>query len=132
MKNRDHLDHSSVKLGRNTQETPKDKKTHDDAYALHPRDDIDRLYVSKKEEEDSPARINRTTITRKHEWKEKQLDGHFLRKTSEISHEKTWMWLTRGNLKRETESLLIAAQNNAMLFTEIPSDLLIHSKLTHK
>ena len=29
---------------------------------------------------------------------------------SDISHEKTWMWLRKGNLTRETESLLIAAQ----------------------
>ena len=27
---------------------------------------------------------------------------------------KTWMWRRKGNLMRETESLLIAAQNNAM------------------
>ena len=31
-----------------------------------------------------------------------------------ISDEKTWRWLRKGNLKRETESLLIAAQNNAI------------------
>ena len=29
-------------------------------------------------------------------------------------HDKTWSWLTKGNFKRETESLLIAAQNNAV------------------
>ena len=26
------------------------------------------------------------------------------KQTSEISHEKTWAWLRKGNLKRETES----------------------------
>ena len=31
-----------------------------------------------------------------------------------ISHKKTWTWLRKGNFKRETESLLIAAQNNAI------------------
>ena len=31
-----------------------------------------------------------------------------------IIHEKTWTWLRKGNFKRETESLLIAAQNNSM------------------
>ena len=31
-----------------------------------------------------------------------------------ISHDKTWTWLRKGNFKRETESLLIAAQNNAV------------------
>ena len=34
--------------------------------------------------------------------------------TSDISHEKTWMWLRKGKLQRETESLLIAAQNNTI------------------
>ena len=34
--------------------------------------------------------------------------------TSDISHEKTWMWLRKRNFKRETESLLIAAQNNTI------------------
>ena len=38
----------------------------------------------------------------------------FQRQTSEISHEKTWIWLKKGNLKKETESLLKAAQNNAI------------------
>ena len=31
-----------------------------------------------------------------------------------ISHQKTWTWLRKGNLTRETESLLIATQDNAM------------------
>ena len=42
----------------------------------------------------------------------KQLYGCLKRQISNISHEKTWMWVRKGNLKRETESLLIAAQNN--------------------
>ena len=31
-----------------------------------------------------------------------------------ISYQKTWIWQRKGNLKRETESLLIAAQDNAI------------------
>ena len=31
-----------------------------------------------------------------------------------ISHDKTWTRLRKGNFKRETESLLIAAQDNAV------------------
>ena len=31
-----------------------------------------------------------------------------------VSHDKTWTWLRKGNFKRETESLLIAAQNNTI------------------
>ena len=52
-------------------------------------------------------------ITRKQKWEEKQHYGRFKRLIN-ISHEKTWMWLRKGNFKRETESLLIAAQNNAI------------------
>ena len=31
-----------------------------------------------------------------------------------ISHQKSWTWLRKANFKRETKSLLIAAQNNAI------------------
>ena len=31
-----------------------------------------------------------------------------------MSHDKTWTWLKKGNFKRETESLLIAAQVSAI------------------
>ena len=44
----------------------------------------------------------------------KQFYRHFKRQINEISHEKTWTWLRKRNLKRETESLLIAAQNNVI------------------
>ena len=43
----------------------------------------------------------------------KQLHGRFERLINSITHEKTQTWLAKGNFKRETESLLIAAQNNA-------------------
>ena len=59
-------------------------------------------------------KTNRMTVTRKQKWEEKQLYGRFKRIISNISHEKTWTWLRKGNIKRETESLLIAAQNNAI------------------
>ena len=59
-------------------------------------------------------RNNRTTITRKQKWEEKQPCGRFKRLKSDTSHEKTWTWLRKRNLKRETESLRIAAQNNAI------------------
>ena len=44
----------------------------------------------------------------------KQLYGRFKGLINNISHQKTWTWLRKGNLKRETESLLIAAQDNAI------------------
>ena len=63
--------------------------------------------------------INRTKITRKIKREEKQLYEHFKRQTSEISNEKTWTWLTKGDLKRETESLLISVQKNEIRTTYI-------------
>ena len=53
-------------------------------------------------------------ITRKEKWEEKRLYGRFKRLINNISPEKSWTWLRKGNLKREKESLLKAAQNNAI------------------
>ena len=36
------------------------------------------------------------------------------RRTFKVTHKKIWTWLRKGNLKRETEFLLIAAQNNTI------------------
>ena len=57
---------------------------------------------------------NIMTITRKQKWEGKQLYGRFKRLINNISHDKTWTWLRKGNFKRETESLLMAAQNGAI------------------
>ena len=44
----------------------------------------------------------------------KQLYGRFKRLINNISHQKTSTGLRKGNIKRETESLLIAALDNAV------------------
>ena len=113
--------------------------------ALHPKDDVDRLYVSRKEggrgltnidaaiqrledyiekrggrliratrNNTDNMRTNRMAIIKKQKWEEKQLNEHLKRLISDVSHKKTWTWLRKGNLEKETESLLIAAQNNAI------------------
>ena len=60
------------------------------------------------------TKTKRMTITRKQNWKEKQLYGRFKRLISNISHEKTWTLQRKRNLQREIEFLLIAARNNAI------------------
>ena len=105
--------------------------------ALHPRDNVERLYIPRKEggrghvsikdsvdtsiqrlevyiekherglitaiRNDTDNTIdNRMIITRKQKWEGKQLYGQFKRLISNISHDKTWTWLRKGNLKRET------------------------------
>ena len=117
--------------------------------ALHPSNDVDRLYISRKQggrglasiehtidasiqrledyiekherglittiRVDTDKMINeRMTTTRKQEWEGKQRYGRFKRLINNISHQKTWTWLRKGKLKRETESLLIAAQHKAI------------------
>ena len=43
--------------------------------------------------------------------REKQLYRYFKQQTIEIAHEMIWTWLRRGNLKRESKSLLTVSQN---------------------
>ena len=66
---------------------------------------------------------NRLTITRKQKWEEKQFYERFKRLINNISPEKTWMWLRKGNFKRETESPLIAAENNAIRTNQIKASI---------
>ena len=44
---------------------------------------------------------NRMMITRKQKWEGKQLYGQFKRLIKNISDDKTWTWLRKGNFKRE-------------------------------
>ena len=54
-----------------------------------------------------------TRIT-KQKCEEKQMYQDFPRQTNKIAHEKTQTWPRKGNPKKETESLLIIARNNAI------------------
>ena len=62
---------------------------------------------------------NRMTMPWKQKWEEKQLYGRFKLLINNISLEKIWTWLRKGNFKRETKSLPIAAQNNAIRTNQI-------------
>ena len=47
------------------------------------------------------------------DWEEKVLYGQYLRQTKKIS-DQCWAWLQNGDLKRVTESLIVAAQNQSI------------------
>ena len=120
--------------------------------AFHPRDDVHRLYVGRKDggrglisieecvenavyglrgyaekskekllsaandwHEESEETVDdlkkRRAAERQEKWKEKQMHGQFIRQTKDIADEKSWAWLRNGTLKRETESLITAAQD---------------------
>ena len=38
----------------------------------------------------------------------------YFRQTKEVRSEQSWVWLQNGDLKRETESLIVAAQNQSV------------------
>ena len=48
------------------------------------------------------------------DWEEKVLHGQYLRQTEEVRSDQCWAWLQIGDLKRETESLIVAAQNQSI------------------
>ena len=110
--------------------------------ALQPRDDVNRLYISRKEggrgltsiEDSFDASIqqledfiqkhygglftairNDTDNTMEHRMTiTAKRYGRFKQLINNISHDKTWTWLRKRNFKRKTESLLIAARNSAV------------------
>ena len=119
---------------------------------LHPRGNVDRLYVARKEGvrdfisceecvnvevqnldnylseseecmlkfvagekglsemEDADAFKKRLKEEKRSQWLEKPLHGRFLKDTGKVSTERTWQWLKRGHLKKETEAMVCAAQ----------------------
>ena len=58
---------------------------------------------------------------RKNQYKEKPLHGQYVRSTEEIRDDKSWNWLKRGALKKETEGTLMAAQDQALRTNAIKS-----------
>ena len=48
------------------------------------------------------------------DWKEKVLHGQYLRQTKKVRSDRCWAWLQNGDLKREAESLIVAAQNQSI------------------
>ena len=123
--------------------------------ALHPKSDVDRLYIPRKEggrglisirdcvevvirglevyvhgsEErliqaasgdkidglEAASILKRSKIEKKlKDLEEKVLHGQYLRQTKEVRSDQCWAWLQNGDLKRETESLIVAAQNQSI------------------
>ena len=90
--------------------------------ALMHRDNIEkherRLITAIRNNTDNTIDDRMTTI-RKQTWEEKQPYGRFKSLINNISHQKIWTWLRKGNFNRETESFLIAAQDNAIITNHI-------------
>ena len=48
------------------------------------------------------------------DWEEKVLHGQYLRQTNEVRSDQCWAWLQNGDLKRETESVIVSAENQSI------------------
>ena len=48
------------------------------------------------------------------EREKKVLHGQYLRQTKEVRSDQCWAWLQNEDLKRETESLIVATQNQSI------------------
>ena len=122
--------------------------------ALHPKSDVDRLYIPIKERgrglisiedcvelairglelyvhgseerliqaatEDKIDGLEAASVLkgskkekRSEDWEE-ALHGQYLRQTKDVRSDQCWAWLQNGDLKRETESLIVAAQNQSI------------------
>ena len=123
--------------------------------ALHPKSDVDRLYILRKEggrglisiedcvelairglevyvhgsEErliqtarrdkidvlEAAGVLKRSKKERRLEYLEKKvLHSQYLRQTKDVRSDQCWAWLQNGDLQRETESLVVAAQNQSI------------------
>ena len=123
--------------------------------ALHPKSDVDRLYIPRKEGgrglisiedcvelaiRDLEVFVHRSEESliqaargdkidgleaasilkrskkekRLEDWEKKVLHGQYLRQTKEVRSDQCWVWLQNRDLKRETESLIVAAQNQSI------------------
>ncbi len=62
-----------------------------------------------------PKEYNRQRKEERHQdWRNKPLHGRFLRCTEEVASSKSWNWLKSGELKKETEGLITAAQDQSL------------------
>ena len=74
-----------------------------------------RNVVRSIREEESPAAVKKQIREKKMEsWRKKALHGQFLRETGDLPEVERWTWLRDGSIKRETETLILAAQEQSL------------------
>ena len=67
-------------------------------------DDLEAASLSKRSKKEKRLK----------DWEEKVLHCQYLRQTEEVRSDQCWAWLQNGDLKRETESLIVAVQNQSI------------------
>ena len=87
------------------------------------REGVLREYESKNDYKRS------TYEQKKQDWKGKPLHGRFFEEVKDIADPESWRWLRNGFLKKETEGMVLAAQEQALRTNSIKCkiDKTIHS-----
>jgi hypothetical protein len=69
----------------------------------------------------------------KKKWKNKVMHGHYIRNMDRqlISEEDTFLWLSKGDIKAETESKIVAAQDQT-LNTKYYATKILHTEMNSK
>ena len=71
----------------------------------------EKVIVEEENLQDYERRIKEEKVK---SWKEKALHGEFVQQTTDVAGEESWRWLRNGFLKKETEGLILAAQEQAL------------------
>ena len=71
----------------------------------------ERLIKVDEEPEEYKKRISKS---RMEDWHNKPMHGQFIRQTEQLASKESWQWLQRGELKKETEGMIMAAQDQAL------------------
>ena len=58
--------------------------------------------------------LEAVSVLKRSKKEKKVLHGQYLRQTKEVRSDQCWAWLQTGDLRKETESLIIAAQNQSI------------------
>ena len=93
------------------------------------RNSKERLLIAARTIEEDGGRETpieykkRKTNERKTQWAQKQLHGQFIRQTMDKASEDRWGWLRKGCLKRTTEALIMAAQEQTIRTNNIKAKI---------
>ncbi|XP_053104449.1 uncharacterized protein LOC128324210 isoform X3 [Hemicordylus capensis] len=128
-----YLPHSSGGRGMlQVHQTVEEEKRGLEEYIKDSEEDVLQMVKNEKlfnTNERKQAYKKEQVKNRAEKWRNKPLHGQYLHNISGKSDiTKTWQWLKNGNLKKETEGLILAAQEQALRTNAIRASRKIHHK----